>query len=145
MHAGRGTEFIDVLAGAVFVRHLGIEVATIEADRAVLTLPFDDEAVTVQDIIHGGAIASLIDTAAVAAAWSNVDFDESGRPHGATVGMTVNYLSSARSQGVTAEAKVQRRGSRLVFLDVTVTGDDDGRVIATGLVTYSLAGARAPA
>jgi uncharacterized protein (TIGR00369 family) len=144
MHASRGAEFIEGLAEAVFVRRLGMEVEAIEADRAVLTLPFDDEAVTVEDIIHGGAIASLIDTAAVVAAWSTVDF-EGDQPHGATVSMTVNYLSSARSQGVTAEAKVQRRGSRIVFLEVTVTGADDGRVIATGLVTYSLAGARPPA
>lgn len=137
MSASRGAEFIEGLATAAFVRHLGIEVETIDADRAVLTLPFDEETVTVQDIIHGGAIASLIDTAAVVAAWSTVDFDDR-RPHGATVSLTVNYLSSARSQGITAEAKVQRRGSRIVFLEVVVTGCDDGRVIATGLVTYSL-------
>lgn len=143
MHRSRGAEFIEGLAEAVFVRHLGMEVEAIEPDRAVLTLPFDDEAVTVQDIIHGGAIASLIDTAAVVAAWSTVDFD-GDRPHGATVSMTINYLSSARSQGITAEAKVQRRGTRIVFLDVTVTGVDDGRAIATGLVTYSLASASAP-
>lgn len=139
-----GGEFIAGLAQAVFVRRLGMKIAAIETDRAVLTLPFDDDAVTVQDIIHGGAIASLIDTAAVVAAWSTVDF-EGDQPRGATVSMTVNYLSSARFQGIVAEAKVQRRGSRIVFLDVTVTGSDDARLIATGLVTYSLAGARLPA
>jgi uncharacterized protein (TIGR00369 family) len=140
MSATGGADFIKGLSEASFVRRLGIEVETIEPDRAVLTLPFDDEAVTVQDIIHGGAIASLIDTAAVAAAWSTVDF-EGDQPHGATVSLTVNYLSSARSQGIAAEAKVQRRGSRIVFLEVTVTGTEDDRVIATALVTYSLAGA----
>jgi len=138
MPATGGADFIEGLAQAAFVRRLGMQVETVETDRAVLTLPFDDEAVTVQDIIHGGAIASLIDTAAVAAAWSTVDF-EGDSPHGATVSLTVNFLSSARSQGIAAEAKVQRRGSRIVFLEVTVTGRDDGRVIATALVTYSLA------
>jgi uncharacterized protein (TIGR00369 family) len=141
MTARGGDQFIEELAEAVFVRHLGMEVEAIEPDRAVLTLPFDEEAVTVQDIIHGGAIASLVDTAAVVAAWSTVEF-EGDRPHGATVSLTVNYLASARSQGITADARVQRRGSRIVFLEVTVTGADDGSVLATALVTYSLAGAR---
>jgi uncharacterized protein (TIGR00369 family) len=143
MNVNGGDRFIEELAGAVFVRHLGMVVDAIEPDRAVLTLPFDQEAVTVEDIIHGGAIASLIDTAAVAAAWSTVDF-EGERPHGATVSLTVNYLASARSQGITADARVQRRGSRIVFLEVTVTGTDDGSVLATALVTYSLAAPRRP-
>ena len=132
-----GSDFIEMLTEAAFVRRLGMEVEMIEPDRAVLVLPFDDEAVTVQDIIHGGAIASLIDTAAVVAAWSNVG-PLGDRPRGATVSLTVNYLSSARSQSIAAEAKVQRRGSRIVFLEVTVTGVGDGIVIATALVTYSL-------
>ncbi|MBS1889227.1 MAG: PaaI family thioesterase [Actinobacteria bacterium] len=141
MRANRGAVIIEGLSQAAFVRRLGIEIETVDVDRAVLSLAFDDEKVTVQDIIHGGAIASLIDTAAVVAAWSTVDF-EGDQAHGATVSLTVNYLSSARAQGISAEAKVQRRGSSIAFLEVTVTGCEDGRVIATGLVTYRLAGAR---
>ena len=55
--------------GSPLVRHLGIELVEIELDRAVLRMPFRPELATMGDVVHGGAIASLLDTASMAAAW----------------------------------------------------------------------------
>ena len=86
------------------------------------------------DVVHGGAISSLIDTAAAAAAWSGADVPE--RIRASTIGISVEFLAPARGQGVTAEARVLRRGA-ITFLAVDVTADD-GQAVATALVTYRL-------
>ena len=57
------------------VRHLGIELRALEPDRAELLLPFDERLATVGDVVHGGAIASLIDTAGMAATWADPDVE----------------------------------------------------------------------
>ena len=115
------------------VRHLGIRLETLEPDRAELTLPYAGEVATIGDVVHGGAISSLIDTAAMAAAWSDDEVPDS--PSGSTVGLTVDFLAAARGQDLRAKASVLRRGRSLCFCDVAVTDPDD-RLVAKGLVTY---------
>jgi uncharacterized protein (TIGR00369 family) len=117
-----------------FVSHLGIRLDELAPDRARLALPFTDALPTMGDVVHGGAISSLIDTAAAAAAWSGAEVPE--RIRASTIGITVEFLAPARGQGVAAEARVLRRGV-VTFLAVDVTADD-GQPVATALVTYRL-------
>ncbi len=123
------------MATSPYVGYLGIQLVTMQPGVAMLILPFKDSLVTIGTIMHGGAIASLIDTAAAIAAWSDVDTSTSGR--GTTVNLTVSYLAPAEREDVQAVARVLRRGRNLIFLDVEVTGAS-GRAIAKGLVTYKL-------
>ena len=129
----------DLIRGFVehspFARVLGLEVDDIEPDRAVLSLPFDESVATYADVVHGGAIGSLIDVAATAAAWSAAEMSDN--PRGATVSMTVDYLRAARGKRLTATARVTRRGSSLCFCDVEVA-DPEGELVAKGLVTYKI-------
>ena len=105
------------------------------AGLAVLTLPFAESLVTIGSTIHGGAIASLIDTAATVAAWSDNTVPENMR--GTTVGLTVTYLAPAEGEDLRATARVLRRGRSLVYLDVEVQSVS-GTSVARGLVTYKL-------
>ncbi|MEX2106229.1 MAG: hotdog domain-containing protein [Solirubrobacterales bacterium] len=73
----------------------------------------------------------------MAASWSAIEFDGE-TPRGTTVGLTVGFLAAARSQELLAEALVLRRGSSLCFCDAKVTGADDAKLVATGLVTCKL-------
>jgi uncharacterized protein (TIGR00369 family) len=114
------------------VRHLGIELRSLERDRAELVLPFDERLVTLADVVHGGAIASLIDTAGMAATWADPD-TEPETVAGATVSMNVDYVAAARGRELVAVATVVRRGRSLCFTDVTVS-EPDGRVVARGSV-----------
>ncbi len=133
----RGGELIsEFLKHSPFVGHLGIELREIEDDRALLALPFSDEVVTIGDMVHGGAISALIDTAAMAASWSAIEFEQP--PLGTTVGLTVDFLSAGRGAGLLAEASVLRRGSSLCFCEVKVSQVGGGELVATGLVTYKL-------
>jgi uncharacterized protein (TIGR00369 family) len=124
------------LESSPFVAQLGISLEEMEPDRARLALPFNESLPTIGDVVHGGAISSLIDTAAAAAAWSGADVPE--RPRASTVGLTVDFLSPARGKDVSADARVVRRtGSGICFIEVSVT-DSDGTQVALALVTYQL-------
>jgi len=123
------------LAVSPFVRHLGIRLERLDPDRALLAMPFADSLVTIGDIVHGGAVSALIDTAAMAAAWSTPEVPENLR--GTTVGLSVQFLAAARGRELLAQATVSRRGKSLCYCEVGVT-DSDGQLVAKGLVTYKL-------
>ena len=118
-----------------FGRLVGFDALDLEPDRARLTLPFREAIATTGDVVHGGAISSLIDTAATLAAWS-AEFDEMPQKWG-TVSMTVNFMRPATGSDLVADARVTRRGGSICFCEVDVSADD--KVVANGLVVYTLA------
>jgi uncharacterized protein (TIGR00369 family) len=115
-----------------YVGHLGIRLVDMQPDMAILTLPFTDSLITIGTTVHGGAIASLIDTAAMVAVWSDTTVPDNLR------GTTVTYLAPAEQEDIQATARVLQRGRSLVYLDVEVQGVS-GKRIAKGLVTYCFA------
>lgn len=114
---------------------LGLQITEVSPDFCRMYLPFRPELRTAGEVVHGGAIATLIDTAGVVAAWSNVG---PGVTRGATANLTVSFLAAAEAVDLTAEARVIRRGRSIVFVDVDVI-TPSGERIAKGLVTYKLA------
>ena len=125
----------DLIVSSPLANHLGIALGEVEVDRARLVLPFAEHNVTIGDTVHGGAIVTLIDTTAVTAAWATDELPENLR--GTTVSLTVNFLAAARSQEISAEARVIRRGRSLSYIDVDVS-DAGGELVAKGLVTYKM-------
>jgi uncharacterized protein (TIGR00369 family) len=135
-HPLSGADFIrQFFPDSPFVAHLGFQLTDIQPGVAILTLPFASALVTIGTIVHGGAIASLIDTAAMVAAWSEVEVPAKAR--GTTVNLSVAYLAPAEKEDLQAVARVLRRGRNLVYLDVEVRSAS-GNAIAKGLVTYKL-------
>src|SRR5215213_5815664 len=124
-----GAEVItEFLRHSPFALHLGMRLDSIEPDRVRLAMPYRDELATIGNIVHGGALSALVDTAAMAASWSAHDL-EGGQLRGTTVGLSVDFVAAAQGQEVAAEARVIRRGKSLCFCDVDVT-DADGRLVA---------------
>ncbi|TDZ45975.1 PaaI family thioesterase [Mycobacteroides franklinii] len=117
-------------------QHLGITLTEIGNDRAVLAMPFKPELATMGHTVYGGAIATLADTAAMAAAWADDTVPE--KFGGSTASLTVNYVSAADATDLTAVGQVVRRGKRLSNIEVTVA-DPAGRVVAKALATYNFA------
>src|SRR2546421_1936686 len=91
-----------------YVGHLGIQLTDMQPDMATLTLPFADKLITIGTTIHGGAIASLIDTAATVAAWSGASVP--AKPRGTTVRLTLTYFPPAAHEDIHAPAPVVRGG-----------------------------------
>ena len=105
---------------------LGMEVVTRDANRTEVRMPVDG-ARQVVGILHGGATAAIIETAASVAA-------RAAAPDGAVpVGaeLTVSHLRSVSQGWVKATAVPLHRGRRTVVYQVTVT-DDEERTIAVG-------------
>ena len=125
----------EFVPASPYVVHLGIRLDELRPDGATLTLPFLPNLATLGTVVHGGAIASLLDTAAMAAAWSGAEAPANMR--GTTVGLTVSYLAPANGEDLQATASVLRRGRSLVYVEVEVRGATAG-LVAKGLVTYKL-------
>lgn len=104
---------------------LGMEVVTRDADRTEVRMPVEG-ARQVVGILHGGATAALIETAASVAARAAAD---GAIPVGAE--LTVSHLRSVTRGWVKATATPLHRGRRTVVYQVTVT-DEDERTIAVG-------------
>jgi uncharacterized protein (TIGR00369 family) len=135
-HSRSGAEFIrQFFPTSPYVAHLGMQLTDLQPGVATLSLPFTEALVTIGTIVHGGAIASLIDTTAMVAAWSEAEVPAKAR--GTTVNLTVAYLAAAEQEDLQAIARVLRRGRSLVYLDVEVRGAA-GNAVAKGLVTYKL-------
>jgi uncharacterized protein (TIGR00369 family) len=85
--------------------------------------------------MHGGVLATLIDTAANAAVAATPDY----RPGSsmATVDMTVQYLGPVRDRLI-VDATCTRRGRQLTFAEV-VAHNGDGELVGRGLVTVRVA------
>ena len=127
--------FEQFMGASPFPGVVGLKLDEIREDHVVMSMPFKDELVTIGTVVHGGAIATLIDTAATAAAWATPTPPENLR--GTTVALNVSYLTAANSADLRAEARVLRRGKNLSFIDVEVT-DGDGALVAKGTATYKL-------
>ena len=125
-----------VIAITPYMKHLGMEVIEGREGYAKLRLRFQKENTTAGDALHGGAIASLIDTTGAMAAWTTAEI-LSPRYFGSTVGVNVNYLSGIIGEDAFAEAQVLKRGREIIYCDVRVT-NADGKLLAQGTVVYRI-------
>ncbi|HKG21522.1 MAG TPA: PaaI family thioesterase [Blastocatellia bacterium] len=114
-----------------FPRMLGIEIDLMEPGRAVLGVEIRQELLQLQGVLHGGAMASLIDTA-VAMAIVSVSEPED---RFTTVELKINYLAAVRDGRVTADARIIRDGRRIIVAECDAF-DSNGRLAAKGLLTY---------
>jgi uncharacterized protein (TIGR00369 family) len=114
---------------------LGMRLEGIAPDEATVALPYRDTLATAGDIVHGGAIMSLLDTAAALAAWSAHDPGKGVR--WGTVGVSINFLASAQGRDLLARARVSRRGRSICYCHVDVV-DSEQTPVAEGLVSYRL-------
>ena len=114
-----------------FPQMVGIEVEELRRDYARMRLPWRSELNQPQGLMHGGAIATLIDTVVVPAIGTGYD---TPRPF-STIEMAVRYLGPVRKEDLVAEGWVTRRGKRVVFCDVEVR-TTSSVVVATGNLIY---------
>jgi len=127
---------MESLERAPFAKMLSLKVVSAANGEAVATMPFSEKLLNDggADVpVHGGAIASLIDFAACAAAWTLPETSRS-----ATITMTVNYTGPAIRSDLTAQAVVRRNGKRIASIGVEIHDRDD-TLIADALVTYKIA------
>jgi uncharacterized protein (TIGR00369 family) len=125
----------DLMLTTPFLAGLGIVFERYEPDDVTIRLPFRDDLTNDGTYFHGGVIASVMDTAGAAAAWSNHDFDKGTRA--STVAMSVQYTGAAKQSDLLCHARTTRRRRELTFTEITAT-DTDGNVVAHAVQTYRI-------
>jgi len=118
-----------------YVRKLDITPLHQSPGRVRLRMPCTAMHVDERGLLHAGALASIVDIAAVTASWSLVPRREGAR--GSTIGMQVSYPCGT-DEAVVADAHVQQRSEELLFSTVHVTTAVSGQLVAMGQVSYRL-------
>jgi uncharacterized protein (TIGR00369 family) len=118
-------------AAVPYAKFLGLQLGEIRQGEVSIHLDIRDELKQNQGVVHGGAIASLIDTAAAFAVLTQIDPVE----RVSTTDLTIHYLRPALTSRLVATARVIRGGRRLFVLSVEVH-DNTGALIATAVTTY---------
>ena len=121
----------EALARIPYARLLGIEFVGAERGAATLALNVREELTRMEGILHGGAIASLLDTAA---AFAVITLLEPGQ-RTVTVDLTIHYLRPVTEGEIRAHARVLRAGRRLVIVSIEVR-DRTEDLTATAITTY---------
>lgn len=135
----RWSSFGDWPEQAHFARLVGIRVEELRRDYARMRLPWRQELNQPAGLMHGGAIATLIDTVVVPAIGTAY---ADPRPF-STIEMSVRFLGPIRSEDLVAEGWITRRGKRVVFCEVEVR-TAAGVKVATGNLIYVVGSTRAP-
>ncbi len=119
------------VATVPYAHLLGIELDEISEGVATVGLNVRKELKQNHGVVHGGAIASLIDTAMAFAIITLLAPGEKVT----TVDLTVSYLRPLTKGRITARARVVRSGRRLFVVSAEVF-DDEGILASTALSTY---------
>ncbi len=125
----------DLMTRTPYIGGLGLVFERYEPDDVTLRLPFREDLTNDGTYFHGGVIASAMDTAGAAAAWSNHDFDRGARA--STVAISIQYTGAAKRSDLLCHARTARRRKELTFTEITAT-DTDGNVVAHAVQTYRI-------
>jgi uncharacterized protein (TIGR00369 family) len=119
----------DLLRRSPYHRLLGLEMVRVAPGEVVIRMPFREDLLAGDDemgqYVHGGAIASLIDSAGDFAIIAAVGRDVP------TIDLRVDYLRPAPKGALTATGRAIKAGRSLGVADIEVVGED-GTVIAVG-------------
>jgi uncharacterized protein (TIGR00369 family) len=114
-----------------FARLLGIEVDSVEPGHAVLSMKLRDDLMRNNAIAHGGAIATLIDSAMAIAIMALLEENE----RTVTVDLTIHYLRPISEGTARASARVVRAGRRVITVSAELF-DHNEKLSATAISTY---------
>ncbi len=121
---------------APFITALGLNLIEWDDDEVVVRMPYRPDLTNGQDTCHGGALATLVDTAGAAAVWAGHDYAKGIR--NGTVSMAINYIGSSGQEATIARARCIHRGSQLNFVEIRLERETEGRLVAHGTLTYRI-------
>ena len=116
-----------------FYQLLGMKVLEIRDGKCRIEMPFRRKLTHPYGIIHGGAIASLADSAVAMALISLVKPSD----RITTIEFKINFFEPVSRGKLTAKARIIYKGSKTAVGDVEVI-NDEGRLVGKVIATYNI-------
>jgi acyl-CoA thioesterase len=126
-------QVMNVANSSPYYRLLGMEVKKIKEGESRIEMPFKQDLTHPYGIAHGGAIASLADSAVAMALIDLVD----PKDRITTIEFKINFFASVDKGELEAHAKIIHKGSKTAVGDVEVT-NEKGKLVAKLIATYSI-------
>jgi len=112
---------------------VGLELEEVRSGYGRMRLPYRPELRQPAGVVHGGAIATLIDTVVVPAVGGVYEV----RPKMLTISMNIRYLGALVAEDAVAEGWVEQRGRSIVFCRAEVRSAS-GAMVADGTLVYKV-------
>lgn len=119
-----------------YLQLLGIQLEALGLGEAEMSMLVQPKHLQTMGIVHGGAIASILDSVTWWAGF--VAQPPEDRARIVSVDLKINYLAALKSGRATARAKCKKAGSRLCYV-VGEIFDENGRLVADGSSTLLVA------
>ncbi len=132
--AARWDNFPTTEGGPYFPHLVGFELDAVLDGYARLRLAFRSELHQPAGVVHGGVVATLIDSVVVPAIGVGYDDQRSF----STIELGVRYLGAVIDEDLVAEGWVVKRGRSIVFTAAEVRTAPEGQLVATGTATYKV-------
>jgi 1,4-dihydroxy-2-naphthoyl-CoA hydrolase len=113
---------------------LGITADTFRPESVVLSIDWTSTLCTSNNVLHGGIVMTLADSAAGACAFLNLPDSAAGT---ATIESKTNFLAATRSGTLKAHSRPLHIGKRVIVLETELRGDD-GKLAAKVLQTQAI-------
>lgn len=113
---------------------LGLSLEPRESAAPIVVMPFGDAVIGRPGFLHGGAIAGLLEVAAIVALHHALEADGGGRIK--PVNVTVDFMRGGRDKQTRAEGIVTRLGTRVANVEAIAWQDERHRPIASARMNY---------
>ena len=104
--------------------------------RLVLTMPFGNHVAGRPHFLHGGAIAGLLEIAAIL---TLIDALGEQHPQIKPITITTDYMRGGREKLTYAAATISRLGNRMANVEISAWQDSEDKPIAAARINFLLA------
>lgn len=127
--------FRNVLNSSPMYRHMNMKVLDAGDGRSKLEMKTSKDLHSLYGMLHGGATATIVDSACGIAVGSLLEPGEMC----VTVDLRINYISNLKEGTLTAEGRVIHKGKQTGVATAEIT-DEKGNLIAVGMSTHLICG-----
>lgn len=122
-----------------YARFLGLSVEKDDAGVIILRMPFAPPVEGRPGFVQGGAIAGLLEMAALAALIQRIRGEGRPNTNWKPVNFTADYMRGARQRDTLAAGRVTRLGNRIAnVVSEAWQEDDPSRLVASARITMLL-------
>lgn len=104
----------------------------------VLAMPFGADVIGRPGFVHGGALAGLLEMAAIVALKHALEAEDRADTRIKPVNVTVDFMRGGREKATRAQGKVTRLGRRIANVEAMAWQDDRERPVAAARMNFLL-------